>query len=406
MSPALNAGSRSERALAWVLPAAAWATYAPLGLKYLAWFAATGLSVAVVQQQALWRSTWRQAGPRLLLLWLGWMFASAWWSPAAWPHLLTHAWMYSLPLSAIVIGAACPPALAERALAHFAVASGGVGGLWFVYVRGGLPDSLLWHSTLSATGNQRIVASVLLALGAAMACWLVPRQTGPGRKTLLALAALLAVAGLASQDRRSGMLLLPLLFLAWALALPRPLVWRATLVAGVGLAAATVWMTSDTVRGRFAEGSNELSAYSSSAPVATSWGIRLRMFELTTDMVRERPAFGHGLGSWQQQWDRRVPFGTRLADNSTPHNDYLMVAAQAGVPAAVLLLGWLAAMAASAMRAGALGVPALMAWFTLAATALANATLRDAKFALPLLLVAGVATAMAAARSEQAKPAM
>ena len=279
-------------------------------------------------------------------------------------------------------------------MVHFAVASGCVGGLWFVYARGGLPDSLLWQSTLSASGNQRIVASVLLALGAAVACWLLPRQTGPARKTVLALAALLATAGLASQDRRSGMLLLPLLFLAWALALPRPLVWRATLVAALALAAATVWMASETVRGRFAEGSNELSAYSSKAPVATSWGIRLRMLELTTDMVRERPVFGHGLGSWQQLWDQRVPFGTRLADNSTPHNDYLMVAAQAGVPAAVLLLGWLTVMAASAVRAGAAGVPALMAWFTLAATALANATLRDAKFALPLLLVAGLATAM------------
>ncbi len=397
------ASSRCERALVLVLPAAAWATYAPLGLKYLAWFAATGLSLAVVQQQALWRSSWRQPGPRLLLLWVGWMLVSALWSNTAWPHMLTHAWMYSLPVGAIFIAAACPPAVAERALVHFAVASGCVGGLWLVYARGGLPPSLLWQSTLSASGNQRIVASVLLALGAAVACWLLPRQTGPARKTLLAAAALLAVAGLASQDRRSGMLLLPLLFLAWALALPRPRVWRATLVAGVGLAAATVWMASDTVRGRFAEGSDEINAYSSSAPVATSWGIRLRMLELTTDMVRERPVFGHGLGSWQQQWDQRVPFGTRLADNSTPHNDYLMVAAQAGVPAAVLLLGWLGVMMASAVRAGALGVPALMAWFTLAATALANATLRDAKFALPLLLLAGVATAVAAARSEQAK---
>ena len=353
------------------------------------------MSVAVVQQQRLWRACWQQPGSPWLLLWVGWMLLSALWSSAAWPHRLTHAWMYCLPLSAVVIGAACPPALAGRALAHFALVSGAVGGLWFVYLRGGLPESLLWQSTLSATGNQRIVASVLLALGAALACWLVPRQTSRTRKALLTVAAVLATVGLASQDRRSGMLLLPLLFLVWALALPRPWVWRAALVMGVAIASATVWMGSETVRGRFAEGSQELGAYSSAAPVATSWGIRLRMLELTADMVRQRPVFGHGLGSWQQQWDQRVPWGTRLADNSTPHNDYLMVAAQAGVPAAVLLMVWLAVMAGSAARAGATGVPALLTWFTLAATALANATLRDAKFALPLLLVAGLAVALA-----------
>ena len=104
---------------------------------------------------------------------------------------------------------------------HFALASGCVGGLWWVYTRGGLPESLLWHSTFSATGNQRIVVSVLLALGAALACCLLPRQTSRVHQGLLALAAVLATVGLAAQDRRSGMLLLPLLFLVWALALPR-----------------------------------------------------------------------------------------------------------------------------------------------------------------------------------------
>ena len=394
MSAAPRPGSRCQQALAWVLPAAAWATYAPVGLKYPFWLVVTGLSVVVVHQQKLWCTVWRQPGPVLLLTWVGWMLVSAFWSPAPGLDIATHAWIYALPLGAIFIGAACPPAAAKRGLTLFATASGCVGGLWFMHANGVLPDSLLWDSTLLATGNQRIASSVLLALGAAIGCWLLPHQIGPVRRTVLALAAVLATMGLASQDRRSGMVLLPLLFLAWALAAPRPLAWRAALMAAVCLAATAVWVASGTVRGRFAEGSNEISTYSSSAPVVTSWGIRLRMYEVTAEMVRERPVFGHGLGSWQQLWAQRVPFGTRLAENSTPHNDYLMVAAQAGAPAAVLLLGWWLVMARNAVRAGTMGIPALMVWLTMAVTALANATLRDAKFALPFLFLAGLTLAI------------
>ena len=395
MNSGPDASSRCERALAWVLPGAAWATYAPLGLKYLGWLAALALSVAVMQQRRLWFAPWRQAGPALLLAWVALTLASALWSPAAASRIGSHLWIYALPLGTIAITAACPSWLAQRALAHFCIASGCVGGLWLAYTQGALMESVLWHSTLSATGNQRIVSSMLLGLGAAMSCWMATRQPSPPRKLLFLLAALLAAAGLVTQDRRSGMLLLPLLLLAWALSVPRPAVWRAAFVGLVALAAAGVWHGSDTVRGRFAEGRAELGAYSSTAPVDTSWGLRVRMLELTAEMVRERPVFGHGLGSWQQQWDQRVPPGTRLADNSTPHNEYLLVASQAGVPAAALLLAWLVAMTAAGVRAGSAGTPALMAWLALALMGLANAALRDAKFALPLLLLAALATALA-----------
>ena len=156
------------------------------------------------------------------------------------------------------------------------------------------------------------------------------------------------------------------------------------------------------------EGYADLSTYSSSAPAVTSWGMRVRMFEITSDMVGERPVFGHGLGSWQLLWDQRVAPGTRLADNSTPHNEYLLVASQAGVLAAVLLLAWLLAMIAFAVRAGALGIPGLMAWLTFALVGLANAVLRDAKFALPLLLLAALATALgqSSPRKPGARPAL
>ena len=218
------------------MPAAAWVSFAQVGLKYLLWLAVMGLSLAVIDQRKRWRSTWRQPGPMLLLLWVGWMWISAWWSSAPIRDIIIHGWIYALPLGAIAIGAACPPAVAQRSLLHFIAASACVGGLWAVHSRGRLPVSPLWHSTLAATGNQRIMASVLLALGAVLACWFLARQTRPWPKVGLALAALLAAAGLISQDRRSGMVLLPLLLLVWALALPRPPLWRASGVLAVAVA--------------------------------------------------------------------------------------------------------------------------------------------------------------------------
>ena len=225
--------------------------------------------------------------------------------------------------------------------------------------------------------------------------WLASQAQTPRQRWLAAAFAVLATAGLTAQDRRTGMLLLPLLLLAWALATPRRLETKAMLAVGVLAAAGATWLLSDGVRARFDEGRRELLAYGTSqSPVDTSWGLRLRMAEVTWQMVQERPWTGHGLGSWRLLWTQRVPAGTREADNSTPHNEYLMVATQAGLPAAVLLLGWWLAMAAAAVRAGMVGVPALMIWLTLALAALANAVMRDPKFAVPLWLLAGLCTAL------------
>jgi len=387
--------TRAESALAALMPLAAWCTYAPLGAKYLTWLLATGLAAAVVHRQRAWRPAFAGTGPRLLLAMSLLLWLSALWSVAPAGRIGAHAWTYLLPLSTVLLAQACPAAAARRFLLHFALASGTVGALWWLDHQLGLPNSLLWTSTIAASGNERIASSSLLAVGAAMACWLGSQAETPRQRWLAVALAVLATAGLTAQDRRTGMLLLPLLLLAWALAAPRRLDVKAMLAVGVLAAAGATWLLSDGVRARFDEGRREVLAYNiGQAQVDTSWGLRLRMAEVTWQMVQERPWTGHGLGSWRLLWTQRVPAGTREADNSTPHNEYLMVATQAGLPAALLLLGWWLAMATAAVRAGKVGVPALMIWLTLALAALANAVMRDPKFALPLWLLAGLCTAL------------
>lgn len=386
---------KPTQALAWWLPLAGWLVYAPLGAKYAAWLVATGLSAAVIHGRVDgWRALLNPASA-LMLAFSGWMWVTAAWSPADWTLIGTHGWMYTLPLSAALIAAACPSEVARRALTQFVWASALVGVLWFLHAQGVVPDWRVLSSTVNASGNQRIAGSLLLALGAAMALWLGSRpRTTPLLRAAYVLAALLAVAGLTAQDRRTGMLLLPLLLLAWAVSAPRSWAVKTALVAAVLAGAAGIWSGSDTVRARFAEGRAELQAYTSEGAVANSWGQRVRMVEQTVQMVREQPVRGHGLGSWAVLWTERMLPGTRLSGNTTPHNEYLLVAAQGGLPASLLLAAWLLAWLTYAWRAGPSGTPALMAWLSLAAIGVANAALRDAKFALPLLLLAAMATAL------------
>jgi O-antigen ligase len=394
MADKLEEPSTAARMLASFIPVAAWATYAPLGIKYLAFLLCLLLSAAALRTHPPAVPLWRPLGARMWLALFALLALSSLWSPAAWSHKGSHIWLYGLPLGVLPIAAACPPAAARRALQQFVVASALIGMVSALHALGALPDSNLWSSTVLAIGNQRIVTSLLLALGAALALWLTSQAEGTPQRLYWLLAAAMATLGLSSQDRRTGMLMLPLLLMAWALGSRQKLSFKTAMVATVVVAALATWTGSAMVRARFDEGLNELRTYQSSDTAATSWGQRVRMFERTTEMVRESPLIGHGLGSWQQLWDARIAPDTMLAHNSTPHNEYLLVAEQAGVPTALVFLLTLVACLAAAIRAGPLGMPALMVWLALALAGLANAVLRDAKFSLPLLLLAALAQAL------------
>jgi O-antigen ligase len=154
------------------------------------------------------------------------------------------------------------------------------------------------------------------------------------------------------------------------------------------------WATP-SVRERFAEGFREVASYNSAADVNTSWGMRLKMMEQTVQMAAERPVVGQGLGSWEALWVKRVPSGSMLAEQRTPHNEHLLVAAQTGLVGLTL---WLCVVWSNATRGlRTLGVqlaPAtLLVWSAVAWAGLFNVVLRDAKFSVPLLILAALAHA-------------
>ncbi len=370
-----------------------WVLYLPLGAKYATWLLAAGLGGMALAHASGRAAFWREQVTLPALLLVGWLGLSGLWSPAQASLIVAHFGRYALLLVLPLVAAALPAAAAARALRHFCFASGMVGLLLLMEPLYLLPPSLLWHTTVDAEGNQRIANSLLLATGAALSLWQVTQTPAlRARMGWVGLATLIG-AGLAVQDRRTGLLALPLILLVWSWAAPVAPWRRVGLALAVGACALATWQFSDNVRARFDEGLRELRQYQSTDHVANSWGQRVRMVEVTGRMVAEAPLFGHGLASWRVLWQQRVQAGTQLHDETTPHNEYLLLAQQAGVPAVLLLLWLIGATCRRAWQAGQAGIPSLMIWASFAAAALGNAVLRDAKFSLPLLMVAACCAA-------------
>jgi len=389
--------------LAIVAPAVAWTAYLPVGAKYALVLAALPLSgLALRAQVRETRPALDGSGllPTTVLLAL--LAVSSAWSAATWADIGRYLWLYGMLLLVPLLSNALPAASAKAALAHFVAASTAVAALHLARGLGVLPDSVLWWSTVDATGNQRIGNSLLLAIGAVIGLWQARHAVALRPRAGWLACTMTIVAGLALQDRRSGMVVLPIVVLAWLLTelrMPRQRVLAVIAVLGIALAAG--WSV-DPVRARFEEGWRELHSAVPAERVDTSWGQRLLMVRMTAAMVQERPLTGHGVASWRLVWQQRAPAGSPLADNTTPHSEYLLIAHQLGWPGLALWLWLLVAMVMAAARRGSAGAPALVVWITIATAGLFNAVLRDAKFSLVLLMLAAVAAASSRPRRSDA----
>lgn len=389
-----------SRTLGLLALACAWTAFLPIGGKYLGYVGCGLAALVALQRTGALPRLGREPGFHAVAAFYGFTLLSALWSSGSPRDIAGQLGLYSQLLFVPVIALGCPPAFARQALRHFALASAVVGTAIALDHYHLLPGGLLWHSTVEAEGNQRIVTSLVLALGAAVALVEALRSTdgthASRQRWSWVAVATLAVVGLALQDRRTGMVALPVLLAALGLAHQRKrhpgrALAVLALVAGLSVAA---WQWAPGVRGRIDEGLREMQTYQSTDAAATSWGMRLRLAEHTLDMARAAPIAGNGVGSWLVEWRRRVQPGLLISIHTTPHDEYLLVLSQLGA-IGIVLLGWvLLGHLRRAWRAGDAGLAALVAWSAIAWTGLFNVVLRDAKFALPLLLVAGLAGAV------------
>ena len=154
------------------------------------------------------------------------------------------------------------------------------------------------------------------------------------------------------------------------------------------IAIGALWNTP-IVQQKFAVGIQEIEAAQAGAVSEGSWVVRFYMYRDTARMIIDQPLAGWGIGGWTEQWHLRGP--KLLADYNMPHNDFLWMGAQAGVPGALLLLSILLAGLWHCWRrddlAGRYGFAAMLVM--LVATSV-NSAMRDAQIGLSLLWVAMV----------------
>jgi O-antigen ligase len=117
---------------------------------------------------------------------------------------------------------------------------------------------------------------------------------------------------------------------------------------------------------------------------------RVQFIIKTAEMIKEKPLFGHGIGGWRQQYPIRAQ-GLETASMSTPHNDYLLYAAELGVVGLGLVIYVLFRVLLVALKGSSdSGVPLLVVTGALIIGSLFNAILRDWRFGVPFMLMLAI----------------
>jgi O-antigen ligase len=159
-------------------------------------------------------------------------------------------------------------------------------------------------------GRVRTLWFVLAAAAAGNALFVVPGRTG-----YVVLAALALYFGYVWR-RVAGLALVAL---------------AGAVVVGVGYAA------SSTLQGRVAETEREAREWQPGVAARTSVGYRLEFYNNTLQIIRDRPLLGAGTGGFPGAYKQQVA-GTGMAPAGHPHNEYLHLMAQLGIPGLVALL--------------------------------------------------------------------
>lgn len=263
-----------------------------------------------------------------------------------------------------------------------------------LYYTVGFPMLEPWRGVLILVGNKSISNALLFTIMAATAAvyglkalvehrsWhaaaafaLVPvvmviiTFTLPSRTSLLALLLVIPAACVHQWRRQLKVLALVLM-----------------VVGAIGIGA--LWNTP-VVQQKFAVGMQEIEAAQAGEISEASWVVRYYMYRDTARMIIDRPLTGWGIGGWTEQWHLRGP---KLLDyKNMPHNDFLWMGAQSGVPGALSLLAiMLVAVWIAWRRDDLAGRQAFAATLIMLIATSVNSALRDAQIGLALLWVAMV----------------
>lgn len=264
------------------------------------------------------------------------------------------------------------------------------------YFAGVLPTTDFWEHFTSPTNNKSIGASILFSFAAVSFVAISVEKRKWGQAATLLGFALSVVVIVVVLGKRTAMLgvfigLVALLLHYWRNSPKRLLAGVLVLM----LATVTAYSTVPTVQDRIGQGVREVHGAMEGKVALESWNIRVQMIRHTTDMMIEKPWLGWGIGSWNTQWHQRAP--ESMTGFNMPHNDFLWMGAQAGVPGA---LAWLALLLGVCWRGWKTHSIAGQLTFAIGAMAifssLVNNGTRDAGLGFPMLWVLGVMLASCA----------
>jgi O-antigen ligase len=114
--------------------------------------------------------------------------------------------------------------------------------------------------------------------------------------------------------------------------------WRGLLAAFILLPVIAIGLfhTSERFQSELLEAQENIARYIE-GDSKTAVGYRLEFYETTLAIVRERPLFGYGTGSFKAEYAKRAD---QLGNEATanPHNEYLFIMTQLGLAGLLLLL--------------------------------------------------------------------
>lgn len=254
----------------------------------------------------------------------------------------------------------------------------------------GLPGVAIWHNVTTMKGNKSINDALLFALiGALAATWGLALPAATPRRAAGLAAAFAATLGCAlivtlALPSRTSLIALFLAVLGacvhqWRLRL-RALAFSLSVVL---IAAGGLISQAPSAQEKFKLGVQEIEAAQAGAVSEGSWVVRFYMYRETTRMMLERPWTGWGVGSWTSEWQRRAP--SLLHDYNMPHNDFLWMGSQTGVPGLLALaLVFATGLRMAWRRSDLTGRLAFVAMLTLLVAISVNSATRDAAIGLSL----------------------
>lgn len=264
--------------------------------------------------------------------WLGWFW---WWFVVA-SCLL--AWgLLTAPLEskalAAVLHAAALFAAVYALLAVFDAQS-----VWHYPFHGGAVFGFLPNRNHSAT---------LLVVGSILSLGLMQWRLARGEKGMAVLAALCGAPSVAAllffSVSRAGVLLLAVAVVVWVAGAPRSPAARAKLLATVcmlGICLGLLFLAGgSTVRERLGSLFAETADLASAGDVGGDVDFRQPIYRDTVRMIGDFPWTGAGLGQFFDVFPQYRKDSSRATNVLHPESDWLMVAAESGLPAALVLAG-------------------------------------------------------------------